>query len=115
MMAIPSAPPTWRDVFSTPEPTPALSTGTDPIAAEVVGVIASAMPIPPTTSAGNRSHQVELSSSKENRRSETLTRSMPPLISQRDPIRSESFPAIGATKMMQSVIGRNDAPASTGE
>ena len=34
MSAMPSEPPTWRKLFSTPEPTPALSTGTEPIAAD---------------------------------------------------------------------------------
>ena len=48
--AIPSEPPTWRMLFSTAEPTPALSTGTEPMAAAVVGVIASDMPKPPSTS-----------------------------------------------------------------
>mgnify|MGYP003298735538 CR=1 FL=1 len=37
----------WPDLI--PEPTPALSTGTEPMAAEVVGVMTSAMPKPPTT------------------------------------------------------------------
>ena len=52
MSAMPSEPPTWRKLFSTPEPTPALSTGTDPIAAAVVGVIAIAIPTPPSTIPG---------------------------------------------------------------
>src|SRR5436309_11515051 len=53
MTAIPSAPPTWRQLFSTPEPTPDLSTGTAPIAAEVIGDIVEATPIPPSMSAGS--------------------------------------------------------------
>ena len=52
MIAIPSEPPTWRKLFSTAEPTPALSTGTEPIAAAVVGVIVSAMPKPPSDQPG---------------------------------------------------------------
>ena len=43
-----------------------------------------------------------------------LTSVIPPPISQRDPIRSESFPAIGATTMIRSVIGRKLAPAFVG-
>ena len=115
MIATPSEPPTWRMLFSTPDPTPALSTGTEPIAAAVVGVIAIAIPAPPTRRAGKRFQNDECWSSSEKRTSETLTSSMPPLISQRAPRRSDSFPATGAKKMMQSVIGRNDAPACTGE
>ena len=47
MTAIPSEPPTCRIEFSTAEPTPALSTGTELMAAAVVGVIVSAIPVPP--------------------------------------------------------------------
>ena len=35
---------------------------------------------------------------------------IPPVISQREPMRSESFPAMGATRMINTVIGRNAAP-----
>ena len=115
MIATPSEPPTWRMLFSTPEPTPALSIGTELIAAAVVGVIAIAIPAPPTSSAGKRFQKDECWVSNEKRTSERLTRPMPPPISQREPMRSESFPATGAKKMMQRVIGRKDAPACTGE
>ena len=47
MTAIPSEPPTWRKLLRTPEPTPALSTGTAPMAAEVIGDIVIAIPTPP--------------------------------------------------------------------
>ena len=53
MTAIPSAPPTWRNVFSIPEPTPALSTGTELSAAAVIGVIVIAIPTPPSTMPGS--------------------------------------------------------------
>ena len=115
MMATPKFPPTWRMLFSTAEPTPALSTSTEPIAAAVVGVIAIAMPAPPTSSAGNRFQKDECSSSSEKSTSEPPTSVMPAPISQREPSRSESFPAIGAKKTMQSVMGRKAAPACTGE
>ena len=52
VIAIPSEPPTWRALFSTAEPTPALSRWTEPIAAAVVGVIVIAMPTPPMIIAG---------------------------------------------------------------
>ena len=52
--AIPIEPPTWRDELSTAEPTPALSTGTELIAAAALGVITSAMPTPPISIAGSR-------------------------------------------------------------
>jgi hypothetical protein len=50
--AMPSDPPTCRIELSTAEPTPALSTGTELIAAAVVGVIVSAIPKPPTSKPG---------------------------------------------------------------
>ena len=59
--AMPSEPPTWRKLFSTPEPTPALSTGTEPIATDVIGDIVSAMPIPPRIIAGRSVQNVECS------------------------------------------------------
>ena len=40
---------------------------------------------------------------------------MPPVSSQREPRRSESRPASGATNMISAVIGRKAAPALTGE
>src|SRR6266571_3713855 len=52
MIAIPSEPPTCRMLLMTAEPTPALSTGTDAIAAAVVGAITVAIPTPPTSRAG---------------------------------------------------------------
>ena len=61
--AIPSEPPTWRMLLMTAEPTPALSTGTEPIAAAVVGVITRAMPKPPTSSPGRMFQKLEAASS----------------------------------------------------
>jgi hypothetical protein len=58
--AMPSAPPTWRMLFRTADPTPALSTGTEPIAAAVVGVITIAIPNPPTRRPGRTSQKFEV-------------------------------------------------------
>ena len=55
MTAIPVEPPTWRAAFSTAEPTPDLSTGTERTAAAALGVMTSDIPAPPTKSAGSRS------------------------------------------------------------
>ena len=57
--AIPSAPPTCRKVLSIPEPTPALSTGTELSAAAVIGVIVIAIPTPPSSIAGRRAKYEE--------------------------------------------------------
>ena len=70
MIAIPREPPTWRMLFSTAEPTPALSRGTEPIAAAVTGAIAAAMPIPPRSIAGSRSQKVASVPNREKRKSD---------------------------------------------
>ena len=69
--AMPSEPPTCRIALITAEPTPALSTGTEPIAAAVVGAIVSPIPRPPTTRPGTIDQKVELSSSVPKSSSET--------------------------------------------
>ena len=98
------------DVQITPEPTPALSTGTDPIAAAVVGAMVIAIPTPPTSRPGRIAQNDERASSVPNRTRATASRLIPPAISQRAPMRSENLPAIGATRMISTVIGRNVAP-----
>ena len=96
MRAMPSEPPTWRMLFRTADPTPALSTGTEPIAAAVVGVIVNAMPVPPVSSAGRKFQNVAPASSCANSTSDTATRVMPNPISHLAPIVSVSRPAWGA-------------------
>ena len=59
--AIPSEPPSWRKLFSTPDPTPALSTGTEPIAAAVIGDMVIAIPMPPSNIAGRSVQKSEWS------------------------------------------------------
>jgi hypothetical protein len=61
------------------------------------------------------SQKFEPASSREKTSSETATSAMPAPMSQRDPMRSESFPAGGAMRMISIVIGRNVAPASVAE
>ena len=57
--ARPTEPPIWRIELITPDPTPALSTGTEDIATEVIGVIVIPMPIPPRIIAGRSVQKVE--------------------------------------------------------
>ena len=49
MMAIPSAPPTWRVVSLTAEPTPAFDRGNDPMIDSVAGAIVQPMPAATST------------------------------------------------------------------
>ena len=52
--AIPIEPPTWRQALRTADPTPALATGTERVAAAALGVIVIDMPNPPRTRPGRR-------------------------------------------------------------
>ena len=115
MTPIPSATPTWRKVFSTPEATPALSTGAAPIAAADIGVITNDIPSPPRMKAGSMCQKLECSVTVESSRQQTATTVIPPAISQREPTRSESFPAIGAKMTTISVQGSSAAPAWIGD
>ena len=115
MIAIPSEPPTWRMLFSTAEPTPALSRGTEAIAVAVTGAIVTDMPIPPRIIAGRRPQKVSVPPIREKRKSEPASTVIPPVTSQRGPTRSDSRPACGAIRMIRSVQGRNEAPAWIGE
>src|SRR5512132_4033902 len=107
---MPSEPPTWRMLLITAEPTPALSTGTDPIAAAVVGAIVIAIPTPPTSRPGRIAHHDDAASRVANNNSEPVKSTIPAPINQRGPIRSESFPANGAIRITSTVMGRNVAP-----
>ena len=113
MTAIPSEPPTWRNVLSIPEPTPALSTGTELSAAAVIGVIVIAIPTPPSSIPGRSERYDESVCSWAKTSSEPLSSVIPAVISQREPSLSDERPAIGATRMIRIVIGRNAAPART--
>ena len=115
MTAMPSEPPTWREQLSTAEPTPALSTATAPIAAAVVGVIASAIPRPPVSRPGRMSQNVEPTSSCAKSTSDSETSVMPAPTSHRDPTCRSSCPASGATRMISTVIGRKTAPVCVAE
>ena len=78
MIAMPSEPPTWRMLFRTAEPTPALSRRTEPIAAAVVGVIVRRHP--DAAEDHRREERPEASSLDAMRRraaSETETRQQP--------------------------------------
>ena len=113
--AMPREPPTWRMLLITAEPTPAFATGTEPIAAAVVGVITSAMPKPPTSRPGRMFQKLEPTLRVEKSKSDAVRRSIPTPISQREPTLSERRPAWGATRMIRHVIGRKVAPVRMGE
>jgi hypothetical protein len=108
---MPSAPPRCRDVVTTPEATPASSTGTVLSAAVVIGPIAIPMPTPPTSIRGSMSRKLGCALSVEKLQSATASSSIPTAIGQRGPIRSVVFPASGADTTTSGVIGRKTTPA----
>ena len=101
----------------TAEPTPALSTGTEPIAADVIGDIDSAMPRPPRIIAGSsvQKSDVTLEAREEQERDRRAAPCRAPIEPARGRSGPTAFPAIGATRMISIVIGRNVAPAFVGE
>src|SRR3954449_3357436 len=115
MIPIPSATPTLRNVLGTPEATPAFATGTAPMAAADIGVITNDIPSPPRMNAGSRFQKDDSSVTVESSRQQTATTAIPPAISPREPIRSESFPAIGAKITTITVQGSSAAPVWTGD
>ena len=113
MIAMPSEPPTWRMLFSTAEPTPALS-----------------RPHRAHRRRGRRRHRRATSRRRRaaspgrsvpevrvrrpcarRASSEPASTTIPPATSGRGPIRSDSRPACGARRMIRTVQGRNAAPA----
>ena len=115
MIAIPSATPTWRNVLRTPDATPACATGAAPIAAADIGVITNDIPSPPRMKAGSMCQKLECRVTVERSTQQTATVVMPPAISQREPTRSESLPAIGAKITIITVHGSSAAPAWIGD
>ena len=75
----------------------------------------SAIPSPPTIRPGKMFQKSELASRREKMKSDRESKIIPTPISQREPTRSENFPATGAMRMIRTVIGRNDAPVCTAE
>ena len=92
MIATPNEPPTWRMLLITAEPTPAWSTGTELIAAAVVGAIVIAIPRPATSSPGRMFPIDDRTSSVAKIRSDAASNVIPPPISQRGPRRSAASP-----------------------
>ena len=116
MIAIPSDPPIWRNVFSTPEPTPALSTGTAPIAAAVIGVIVNDIPMPPMTKPGSMCQKLECTPDRERIEQQTASSVMPAAISQREPDRGRTACRRSARRARSSASSAGSAaPAWIGE
>ena len=113
--AMPSAPPSSRDVSLTAEPTPARLSGTDDMIAPVAG--AAVMPIdPPSTINPARISQYDESGSRsENRMKPTVMPQKPVTTIAFRPNRSPSLALRGATRISMNANGISANPASSGE
>ena len=111
--AIPSEPPTWRTLFSTAEPTPALSGRTDRIAAAVVGAIVSRhADAAEDHRRQERPRRSRAPRARENRRASPRAAIMPAVtIGRASRSGRRACPASGAMRMIRIVHGRNAAPA----
>ena len=114
--ARPRPPPIWREVFTSPEARPAWPCPAPWVAMIVEGTIERAIPAA-VSSPGTMTYTTELppvaifvNSSKP-----TVIIIRPPPSTDRGPKRPTSFPALRATNMIASAIGRNVSPALSGE
>src|SRR5829696_9349091 len=103
---MPAATPTCRAVLLTPEPTPAFSSSTVPIAADASGGLVSPEPAPATMKPASSTVQPELGSTSVMSASPTATRVSPGPSNSLSGRRSDSRPASGATSNTASVRGQ---------
>src|SRR5438105_2005586 len=114
--AIPNTPPISRLVFVAADATPAWRVATDPITAAVMGVIVEAIPPASTRNAGNRTVRYGAPGCvRSNRARPPPATSGPNVMNHREPNRSESRPAVGATIRITMENASSRMPAPTGE
>src|SRR2546430_16969098 len=80
-----------------------------------IGVITNAIPRPPSMKPGSICQNPELTVTVESSRQQSATVVIPPAISQREPTRAESLPAIGAKMTIRIDHGSRAAPAWIGD
>ncbi len=110
MTATPSAPPTWRVVSFTAEPTPAFSRGSEPMIESVAGVIVSPMPPDMSSIRHNRSTYDVSTRTRENSASPIATTSSPTATVTFVPTLSATRALSGATTMIATANGSNATP-----
>ena len=115
-IATPSAPPTWRVVSFTAEPTPGLrASGSEPMIDSVAGAITSAIPKPMSISRHTRS-PYELSTWSPVMSTSPIPASARPLATViLVPIRSTILALSGDMTSMITANGSRRMPASSGE
>src|SRR6266550_1305458 len=115
MTATPSAPPTWRVVSLTAEPTPALPGGREPMIDSVAGAVVKPMPAPKTTRTSPPRTADDINVSEAYIASDAATISSPPVTTRLVPKRSTNRGASGAQPMIPTATGAVSIPALSGE
>lgn len=108
--AIPSAPPTCRNVLLTADPEPAFSLGSACITETVTGVITWAMPVPWTKKSTHSTQTGVVASNSANAARPAATSSIPTVQTARAPNRSTTSRARGAKIIWAAASGRISRP-----
>ena len=114
MMATPRAPPTWRVVSFTAEPTPALASGSDPITESVAGAITSPIPAARITNRHAMSKYAVSTRSPVINRSARAASPRPSATVNFEPKRSTTRELVGATTIIVTAYGNRRMPDSSG-
>ncbi len=115
MMATPRAPPTWRVVSLTADPTPALSRGSEPMIDSVAGAMVRAMPVAMMTKAKNTGVYPAEGSTWVMTQRPVATVSRPAATTSLVPKRSASLALWGATAIITTAKGMMRTPAARAE
>src|SRR5581483_6471921 len=113
--ATPSAPPVWRVVSLTAEPTPALPGGSDPMIDSVAGAVVKPMPAPNQIRTSPPNSVDDINVSEAYIASAEATINSPPVTTRLVPTRSTTRGANGAQPMIPTATGAVSIPALSGE
>src|SRR5947207_3321157 len=113
--ATPSAPPVWRVVSLTAEPTPAFPGGSDPMIDSVAGDVVKPMPAPNSTRTSPPNSADDINVSEAYSASAVATVNRPPVTTRLVPTRSTTLGASGAQAMIPTATGAVSIPALSGE
>ena len=115
MAATPRAPPTWRVVSLTAEPTPAFSRGSEPITLSVAGAMVRPMPTDITHMLRMTRRYDESAEMNDRANSDPAMTSRPVVTTRLVPTRSTSRADSGAVSIRAAAYGTSRTPAWMGE
>src|SRR4051812_3823266 len=115
MIATPNAPPVWRVVSLTAEPTPAFAFGSEPMIDSVAGAMTNPMPTPNSSRTAPPPTKDLITGSTEYSIRPVATIDRPVTTTSLVPTRSTSLGACGAVAMIPIATGAVSNPALNGE